>query len=151
MNINDKRRRDKLIVLAEAALGWSRLSTCDRLRVGAVIFTDDFHQVSQGYNGSLPGFPHCDQYGHEMVDGHCIRTLHAESNALSQAKKYIRSTEGLWLLSTHHPCLLCTKEIIRDRLAGVYYLEPYGRDNEMAFARAMYSRANVQIQILKIG
>ena len=53
-------------------------STCDRKHVGAVIVRDKTI-LSTGYNGSIKGLPHCDEAGHEMVEGHCVRTTHALS------------------------------------------------------------------------
>ena len=64
----------------------STRSTCDRKHVGAVIVRDKTI-LSTGYNGSIKGLQHCDEIGHEMVDGHCIRTTHAEANAIVQAAK----------------------------------------------------------------
>lgn len=62
-------------------------ATCPRLSVGVVIVRD--HRIlAGGYNGSLPGQPHCVDVGCDMVDGHCIRTVHAESNAIAQVAKY---------------------------------------------------------------
>lgn len=52
-------------------------ATCDRRHVGAV-FVRDKTILSTGYNGSLPGQPHCDDAGHIMEDGHCVRVSHAE-------------------------------------------------------------------------
>ena len=46
-------------------------STCDRAHVGAVI-TKGKVILSTGYNGAPRGLPHCDDVGHEIVDGHCI-------------------------------------------------------------------------------
>ena len=61
-------------------------STCERKNVGAVIVRDKTI-LSTGYNGSIKGLKHCDEVGHEMVDGHCVRTTHAEANAIVQAAK----------------------------------------------------------------
>ena len=61
-------------------------STCDRKHVGAVIVRDKTI-LSTGYNGSLKGLPHCDEAVCEMVEGHCVRTTHAEANAIVQAAK----------------------------------------------------------------
>ena len=62
----------------------AKRSTCDRARVGAIIVKDR-RILTTGYNGSPAGLPHCDEIGHLMVDGHCVRTLHAEQNAIIQA------------------------------------------------------------------
>ena len=63
-------------------------STCDRKHVGAVIVREKTI-LSTGYNGSIKGLPHCDEAGHEMVDGHCVRTTHAEAECdCSSCKKW---------------------------------------------------------------
>ena len=59
----------------------STRSTCDRKHVGAVIVRDKMI-LATGYNGSIRGLPHCDDVGHDMEDGHCVRTVHAEANAI---------------------------------------------------------------------
>ena len=59
----------------------STRSTCNRKHVGAVVVRNKTI-LSTGYNGSIKGLPHCDEVGCEMVDGHCIRTTHAEANAI---------------------------------------------------------------------
>ncbi|MRR13712.1 deaminase, partial [bacterium] len=59
-------------------------STCDRKHIGAVLVRDK-SILSTGYNGSLRGAPHCDEAGHDMENGHCVRTVHAEANAVAQA------------------------------------------------------------------
>jgi len=61
-------------------------STCDRKHVGAVVVKDRMI-LTTGYNGSIRGLPHCDDVGHLMEDGHCVRTTHAEANALVQAAR----------------------------------------------------------------
>ena len=66
----------------------SKRSTCDRKNVGAVIVKNKMI-LSTGYNGSIRGLPHCDEIGHEMVNGHCVRTTHAEANAIVQAAKKV--------------------------------------------------------------
>src|SRR5690606_5886840 len=59
-------------------------ATCTRRQVGAVIVRDK-RILTTGYNGSPPGLPHCSDVGCWIVDGHCVRTIHAEQNALVQA------------------------------------------------------------------
>ena len=61
-------------------------STCDRKHVGAVIVRDKTI-LPTGYNGSIKGLPHCQDTGYEMVDSHCVRTSHAEANAIVKAAK----------------------------------------------------------------
>ena len=66
-------------------------STCDRKNVGAVIVRDRTI-LSTGYNGSIRGMPHCDEVGHLMEAGHCVATIHAETNAILQAAMFFNDT-----------------------------------------------------------
>src|SRR3989344_8437429 len=74
-------------------------STCNRAHVGAVI-TNNKVILSTGYNGAPRGLPHCDDVNHEIVDGHCIRTIHAEANAIAQAAKNGTPIEGASIFLT---------------------------------------------------
>src|SRR5437667_1242319 len=78
-------------------------STCDRKHVGAVIVRNRTI-LSTGYNGSIRGMPHCDDVGHEMENGHCVATIHAEANALIQAARNGVNIEGAELYTTARPC-----------------------------------------------
>ena len=60
-------------------------ATCDRKHVGAVLVRDKTI-LATGYNGSARGLEHCDDAGHMMEDGHCVRTVHAEQPAQSAAQ-----------------------------------------------------------------
>ena len=62
-------------------------STCTRLAVGAIIVRDN-RIIAGGYNGSISGGDHCIDHGCYVVENHCIRTIHAEMNALLQCSKY---------------------------------------------------------------
>ncbi len=86
-------------------------ATCDRGKCSALISYQ--HQIiATGYVGSPPGFPHCDDIGHLMVDGHCVRTVHAEQNALVSAARLGVSVLGATLYSTMAPCRVCAMLII---------------------------------------
>ena len=69
------------------ALFYSARGTCDRLRTATVVVDKKNRLISAGYNGSTPGAPHCDDVGHLIIDGHCMRTLHAEENAILRARE----------------------------------------------------------------
>ena len=87
-------------------------STCDRLHAGAVLVKDK-RIVSTGYNGSPPGLPHCDDVGHLLEQGHCVRTIHAEHNALLQAAVIGgASTKDTTLYALYSPCIHCAKYIV---------------------------------------
>ncbi|HEY4601312.1 MAG TPA: ComE operon protein 2, partial [Cerasibacillus sp.] len=95
-------------------------STCTRLMVGATIVRDK-RIIAGGYNGSVSGSVHCVDEGCYVVDGHCVRTVHAEANALLQCAKFGVATEGAHIYVTHFPCLQCTKQIIQAGIDTVYY------------------------------
>ena len=82
----------------------STRSTCDRKFVGAVIVRDK-SILATGYNGSIRGLPHCDEEGHLMEDGHCVRTVHAEANAIVQAARQRRAHRGRVDLRDGEPVL----------------------------------------------
>jgi dCMP deaminase len=99
-------------------------STCDRKLVGAVIVRDKTI-LSTGYNGSIRGLPHCSEVGHMMEAGHCVATIHAESNAIIQAAKNGVLIDGATLYVTASPCWSCFKQIANAGLRRVCYREFY--------------------------
>ena len=102
----------------------STRSTCDRKHVGAVIVRDRT-LLSTGYNGSIKGLPHCNDAGCEMVDGHCIRTSHAEANAIVQAAKNGVKIDGSEIYVTASPCYNCFKLIANSGIKVIFYNELY--------------------------
>ena len=109
-------------------------STCDRAHVGAVLVRDR-RILTTGYNGAPAGLPHCDDVGHLMVDGHCVRTLHAEQNAIIQAALHGISIEGATAYVTHQPCLTCAKMLINAGVRRVVYAGNYPDENSREFFR----------------
>jgi dCMP deaminase len=103
----------------------STRATCDRKHVGAVLVKDN-RVVATGYNGSPSGTPHCDDEGHVLknIEGRdsCIRTLHAESNAIDFAG---RDADGCSLYTTVVPCYDCAKRIINAGVDYVFYDQHY--------------------------
>ena len=95
-------------------------STCDRKHVGAVIVREKTI-LSTGYNGSIKGLPHCDEVGCEMVDGHCVRTTHAEANAIVQAAKNGIQINQSEIYVTASPCYDCFKLIANAGINVIYY------------------------------
>jgi len=102
-------------------------ATCERKHVGAVIVKDRI-ALSMGYNGSIKGTDHCDDAGHLMEDGHCVRTVHAEVNAIVQAAKNGISIDGSTMYITCNPCWNCFKTItnagIKKIIYGEFYRDP---------------------------
>jgi dCMP deaminase len=89
----------------------STRSTCDRLQAGAVLVKDK-RVLATGYNGSPSGLDHCDDVGHLMEEGHCIRTLHAEENTLLQCAKFGVMSEGSTIYTVASPCYHCFKKLV---------------------------------------
>ena len=86
--------------------------TCDRLYAGSVLVKDN-RIISTGYNGSPQGQPHCDDVGHLLEEGHCVRTIHGEHNAILQAAVHgSTSTVGSTMYTKYNPCIHCTKYVI---------------------------------------
>ena len=99
-------------------------STCDRKHVGSVIVRDKTI-LSTGYNGSIRGMPHCDEDGHLMEDGHCVATIHAETNAILQAAKNGVMIDGSEVYITASPCWSCFKMLANAGIRKIHYGEFY--------------------------
>ena len=83
-------------------------STCNRKAVGAVIAREKTI-LSTGYNGSIKSADHCDDAGHEMENDHCVRTIHAEANAIVQAARHGIRIENSEIYVPASPCYDCLK------------------------------------------
>ncbi|AMW98704.1 MULTISPECIES: ComE operon protein 2 [Rummeliibacillus] len=116
-------------------------STCTRLSVGATIVREK-RIIAGGYNGSISGDDHCIDNGCYVVDNHCVRTVHAEVNALLQCAKYGTPTKGADLYVTHFPCLPCTKSIIQAGIQNLYYATDY-KNNPYAIELLAQAKVNV--------
>jgi len=109
--------------LKQAMLASER-STCDKIHVGCVLVKNNF-VLATGYNGSMPGTPHCNEVGHLVMneeDGTkgCVRTIHAEINAIGQAAKRGVSTDGAIAYMTYTPCIPCYKALAAAGIVKVY-------------------------------
>jgi dCMP deaminase len=104
-------------------------STCDRKFVGAVIVRDR-SILATGYNGSIRGLAHCDEEGHLMEEGHCVRTVHAEANAIVQAARNGVRIDGASIYVTASPCWGCFRLIANGGIVRIVFGEFY-RDNKI--------------------
>jgi dCMP deaminase len=104
-------------------------STCDRKHVGAVIVRDK-SILATGYNGSIRGLPHCDEEGHLMEEGHCVRTVHAEANAIVQAAKNGVRIDAASIYVTASPCWGCFRLIANAGIGRIFFGEFY-RDQKI--------------------
>lgn len=117
-------------------------STCTRLAVGATVVRDN-RIIAGGYNGSISGGDHCIDHGCYVVGNHCVRTIHAEINALLQCSKYGSPVEGASLYVTHFPCLQCSKAIIQAGIRHVFYATDYKNDE---YAMKLFAQSGVSVQ-----
>ena len=127
--------------------------TCDRKHVGAVIVRD-LNILATGYNGSIRGTPHCDDVGHMMKsviddDGttrqHCVRSVHAEQNAICQAAKHGISLEGSTLYCRMEPCRVCAMLIISCGVDRVVAKKLYHAAQE---TREMFKLAGIELEVI---
>lgn len=129
----------------------AKRGTCDRGRSGCVIVLDKQILVT-GYVGSPKGFPHCDDVGHKMeewthdgvVRQHCIRTAHAEQNAICQAAKLGIPVEGATLYCKMTPCNKCAQMIINSGIKRVVCEKVYHAAQENEF----YKAAGIRLDVL---
>ena len=127
------------------ALQVATRSTCNRKHIGAVIVRDRTI-LSTGYNGSIRGLPHCDEGDHLMENGHCVRTVHAEANAIAQAAKNGIRLEGAEIYITASPCWTCFKLLANAGIIKINFGEFY-RDERIFEAAKM---ANIELKHHKI-
>ncbi len=103
----------------------SMRGTCERAQVGAVIALEG-RIISTGYVGAPAGLEHCTDVGCRISpDGGCLRTAHAEANAIAFAARFGISTNQATLYCTHGPCLDCAKLIINSGIGRLVYERPY--------------------------
>lgn len=132
----------------------AKRATCDRGRSGCIIVRDR-RIVSTGYVGSPPGLSHCDEIGHlmkEVIDEdgtvreHCVRTIHAEQNAICQAARYGIALEGTVLYCKMEPCRVCAMLIISTGIKKVVARKKYHAAQE---TREMFKQAGIELVVVE--
>ncbi len=113
-------------------------STC-RKKLGALLVMNK-HIIGMGYTGSIHGDVHCNEENgcllvpnnNEYGSGDstsCIRTVHAELNAILNIQYPIYTVEHskrqIGCYSTYQPCLNCTKALLQLGVTQFYYQLPY--------------------------
>lgn len=140
--------------LMDVATAVGERGTCDRGHVGTVIASLSGRILSTGYAGSPSKLPHCDDIGHELITRtrengsatqHCVRTVHAEANAIIQAARYGIKIDGSILYTTMFPCIDCSKLIINSGITAVIAKLPY---SEMILSCELLISAGVGIVYL---
>ncbi|MDG6904696.1 MAG: cytidine/deoxycytidylate deaminase family protein [Nitrososphaerota archaeon] len=129
-------------------------STCDRGRSGCVIVKQK-HILCTGYVGSPPGMPHCDEAGHLLrkvidedgqVRQHCMRTIHAEQNAINQAAKFGISLDGATLYCKMEPCRTCAMSIVASGIKKVVCEKHYHAAED---TKEIFSKCGVDLEVVK--
>lgn len=127
--------------------------TCERGRAGAIIVRNK-RILATGYVGSPAGLPHCYEVGHEFQkkindDGsysmHCIRTTHAEVNAIAQAARHGTSIEGGTVYVKMTPCYDCAKMIINSGIKRVVAERDYHASKR---TKEIFKIAGIELDIL---
>lgn len=127
-------------------------ATCDRGQSGCVIARNK-RILTTGYVGAPMGLPHCSEVGHQIreithedgsVSKHCVRTSHAEENAIVQAAKLGVSIDGATLYCKMTPCYTCAKMIINAGIKRVVVRKDYHASED---TKEIFEEAGVELEI----
>jgi len=128
-------------------------ATCDRGKSGCVVVKDK-RILTTGYVGAPTGLPHCDEVGHMLRDvlypdgsvtKHCIRTAHAEQNAICQAARFGIALEGATFYCKMEPCFACAKMIVNTGARRVVCEKRYHAGED---TRRLFKQANIELVVL---
>ncbi len=131
----------------------SKRATCDRGRCASIIASSNNTILTTGYVGSPPGQPHCDEVGHLMItriddrgnqSQHCVRTLHAEENAILQCAKDGIKIDGATIYTKMVPCYNCAMRIVRTGIKRVVAQKRYHADG---LSMDLFSKAGVSVDV----
>lgn len=134
----------------EIARAVAKRASCDRGRSGCVIVKEKQILVT-GYVGAPRGMPDCDMIGHQMKsvtheDGHtsqhCMRTAHAEQNAIVQAARVGVSIEGATCYCKMTPCAACGKMMVNAGIKRVVCEKKY---HAAADTEAMFKELGIEL------
>ena len=99
-------------------------ATCPRASVGCVL-TREHRILTTGYNGSPRHVAHCAEAGCLIINDHCVRTTHAEANAIVQGALHGVTLAEAVAYCTHQPCVHCTKLLISAGVGKIVYETAY--------------------------
>jgi len=149
-------------------------ATCDRGRCSALVLRDS-RILASGYVGSPQGLPHCDDVGHEfqetwvladepppagqpcertetgrylVLKKSCIRTIHAEQNAIAWAAREGIALKGGTLYCTLFPCQSCAKLILQAGLQAVVAEYDY---HSSAPSKALFDAVGIAYKVTRPG
>lgn len=164
-------RKSKSQYLMGLAMAAAERGTCDRFRAGCVIARDGI-VIATGYNGSAPDDPHCDEAGHDLVaiirgpslepgdekqetskiliesgEAHCVRTIHAEINAiLNAAYLGVSAANADWYVNGIS-CMGCSRAIARLRPRSLHFIDGYRNGANLEWWRDRQRRLNAPEKI----
>ncbi len=128
-------------------------ANCDRGRAAAVIVKGK-RIVATGYVGAPAGLKTCDEVGHLIKvvyderggqHKHCVRTTHAEMNAIAQAARHGTPIEGATIYTSMTPCLDCTKLLVNAGITRVVCRKRYHADHDSV---RVLAEAGVELVVL---
>jgi dCMP deaminase len=120
-------------------------SSCDRLRSGAILVKDN-RIISTGYNGAPPKLEDCDEVGHLMEEGHCVRTIHGEHNTILQAAIIPgATTTGTTMYTKYAPCIHCCKYVVAAGIKKIVYSKIYRNSKAIEYL----TKANIEMELYK--
>jgi len=124
-------------------------ATCRRKLVGCALFNNKRVVKATGFNGAFSGAPQCDDIGCLMVDGHCMRAVHAERNAIMFSGD--SDLAGGYCFITILPCRDCFNLIAAVGIKNVYYLEDYRNDEHKVYLERVANRDSIVLNKLALA
>ena len=127
--------------------------TCNRGKSGCLIVKDN-RILTTGYVGSAPGMPHCDDEDHYIkkvieddgsIKEHCVRTIHAEQNAICQAARHGISIMGATVYCKMEPCRTCAQLIIA---SGIKRVVAYKRYHAAQDTRDLFTGVGMELKVI---
>ncbi len=97
---------------------------------------------------------HCDEDGHQFkktyhedgsMTNHCVRTVHAEQNAICQAARNGIMLDGATLYCRMEPCFVCAKMIVNAGIKRVVCEKKY---HAAIDSREVFKSAEVELVVV---
>lgn len=82
----------------------------------------------------------------DNISQHCVRTIHAEANALVQAAKFGISVDGATMYAKFEPCYACAMIIVGAGIKRVVARKKYHAADE---ARKLFKNARVDLDVVE--
>lgn len=126
------------------ALEQARLATCPRLKVGALVVDEQENIIlATAYNGAPTGEPHCLDVGCDVVNDHCRRAIHCETNLCVRGGRPLM--KGRLVVITHVPCYACAGLLVQTGISRLAYLDYYRTPEYSAPGISRLERAGIEV------